>query len=106
MSQIHAILERLKKPSVLISIASQIATILLLFNIPVNMNLVSAVITGLFSIFVLLGIVSDPTTQTKGYGDDWIKCSGCQKTSRHVMVNGKMVCTECGCENCMVTAKE
>ncbi|NLD19000.1 MAG: hypothetical protein GX663_01955 [Clostridiales bacterium] len=105
MRQIHVIFERLKKPSVLISIASQIATILVLFNIHVDMDIVSTVITGLFSILVLLGIISDPTTQTKRYGDDLLECSNCHKLIRHVMVNGKMLCTECGCENCMVQPK-
>ncbi|MEG1578708.1 MAG: phage holin [Oscillospiraceae bacterium] len=93
------ILERLKQPSVLISIASQIAALLLLFNVQVDMNLVTGVITALCSIFVLLGILSDPTTETRGYGDDWQYCANCHKESRHITVNGQKICRDCGWDN-------
>ena len=102
MHQLQVIFKRLKKPSVLISVSSQIVTILLLLNVYVDVDVVSAIITGICSILVLLGIVSDPETQNKGYGDDLIECSGCHHKTRHIMINGKMVCTNCGCENRMV----
>ncbi|MEG2518810.1 MAG: hypothetical protein RSB65_04065, partial [Oscillospiraceae bacterium] len=96
MTQFKVILERLKKPSVLISIASQIATILLLFKVNVDMTIVTGVITALGSILVLLGILSNPNTQNKGFGDDILPCAGCGKDTVHLMVNGEMVCRECG----------
>lgn len=96
MKQLLLILERLKKPSVLLSIASQIVTLLMLFNVKVDMNLVTGIITAITAILVLLGIVSNPTTKTGSYGDDILDCSLCGKQTAHVLINGKMVCSECG----------
>ncbi len=101
MLYLKSILKRLKNPSVLISIGSQIVTILLLFNIQVDVDLITGVIAAACSIFVLLGILSDPNTQNKGYPDDVFQCSHCNKPTEHVVVNGQMVCRECGCNHCI-----
>ena len=94
--QLKLFLKRLAKPSVLISIASQVVAILMVFNIQVDMNIVTTVITGVCSILVLLGIVSDPGTKNSGFGDDVRNCVGCKKKSAHVTVGGKLICKDCG----------
>ena len=96
MTQYKIILKRLLKPKVLISVVSQIALILSLFNINVDMSLASAIITSMLSILALLGVVSNPDTSRKGYGDDIVKCSNCNVNSKHILINGEMVCSECG----------
>lgn len=99
MEQIKIILQRLKNPSVIMSIVSQIITILVLLNVNVDKQAVTGVVTAICTILVLLGILSNPDTNTKGYGDDMIQCDHCNKLTKHVLVNGKMVCSECGNEN-------
>ncbi len=96
MTQLQLIATRLKNPSVLISIASQIVTILVLFNIHVDYNMITGVIAAISSIFVALGIISNPDTKAKGYGDDIALCPHCNKETQHVMVGGAMICSECG----------
>lgn len=98
MTHLNLILQRLKNPSVLLSIASQIVTLLLLFHIKVDINLVTGAIAAISSILVLLGIMSDPTTQNKGYTDDLFPCESCGSDTPHVLVNGKLVCRTCGTE--------
>ncbi|MEG2000204.1 MAG: phage holin [Evtepia sp.] len=96
MTQIKTILERLKNPSVLMSILAQITSLLILFQIHVDMNLVNGVMTAVSSILILLGILSDPNTQKKGYGDDIMTCADCGETGVHYKINGKMTCKNCG----------
>ena len=96
MKQINVILERLKNPSVVLSIAAQIVTLLMLFRINANINIIMGVITTGCSILTLLGIISNHSSQKKWYRDDIYICTKCHKKSVHVMVNGKMVCSECG----------
>lgn len=98
MEQIKNILKRLKNPSVVISIVSQVAAILALLNVSVNVDVVTQVVVGISSILVLLGIVSDPTTENKGYGDDMKHCSQCGKMTSHLKVAGKLSCSQCGKE--------
>ena len=96
MKQVNVILERLKNPSVILSIVAQIVTLLMLFGVNANLNIIMGVITAGCSILTLLGIVSNPSSQKKWYRDDIYICSNCHKKSVHVMVNGKMICSECG----------
>lgn len=98
MQQIQTIIDKLKNPSVILSIVSEVIAILMLLNIDVDANVVTSVVTGICSILVLLGILSDPNTENKGYGDDLLNCEHCNKLTRHVLVNGKLVCKECGHE--------
>lgn len=98
MKQIQLILNRLRKPSVIISIISQLATILILCGVDIDKNLTTTIITAICSILTLLGILSDPESQNKGFSDTILICSHCNKASRHVYVNGKYICAECGCE--------
>lgn len=94
--QLMYYLERLKKPSVIISIASQIATLLLLFNIEVEEHILVQGISALFTIVTVLGIVSNPDSKNKWYSDDIAYCSNCNKMSKVVSINGKLICITCG----------
>lgn len=96
MEQLKVMLKRLKNPSVIISIVSQIATILTLLNVSINIDAMTQVIVAVCSVLVLLGIMSDPKTENKGYGDDLEMCNNCNKLSPHVKVGENMVCSECG----------
>ncbi|MEG1239982.1 MAG: phage holin, partial [Oscillospiraceae bacterium] len=68
MTQLKTMLLRLKSPTVLLSIVSQVVTLLVLFKVQVDMTLVGGAVTAISSILVLLGILSDPTTEKRGYG--------------------------------------
>ena len=96
MPQGKAILERLRNPSVIFSIAAQLVTILTLLKVPGDANLIAGIVTASCSILVMLGILSNPTTKNKGYGDDILHCEGCGANSEHVEVAGQMYCKECG----------
>lgn len=96
MHRVKQILKRLRRPSVLFSITSQMITVLVLLKIDVDTTMISGIVTAILSIFVLLGIISDPTTQKNGYSDDWAVCPGCKNLTRHVVANGKRICAECG----------
>lgn len=96
MEQFKIYLKRLRNPSVILSIASQIIAILLLFKINIDSEIIMSVVTGICSILVILGILSDPDTKKITYTDDIMECINCQKKTKHTLVNRKMVCKECG----------
>ena len=96
MTQFKVILERLKNPSVILSIVSQIAGIAVMINPNVKADVITGVAMSICSILVLLGILSNPNTKNKGFGDDILMCSKCGKPSVHIEVAGQMVCQECG----------
>lgn len=97
--QWNIIIRRLKNPSVVLSIVSQIVTVLVLVKAPVNSELVTGIAAAVCSVLTLLGIMSDPDTKTKGYGDDIRFCAQCQKNTQHTVINEKMVCRHCGTES-------
>lgn len=94
--QFKEVLNRLKKPSVILSITSHIITILLLLHVNVDTDAVTGIVTAITSILVILGIISNPSTKNKGYGDDILKCSKCDKKTIHHLINGNLVCSKCG----------
>lgn len=96
IKQFKVILERLRKPSVILSIVSQIIAILALLKINVDNALVMAIATGVCSILTTAGIMSNPSTEKKGFGDDIYYCEHCDKNSVHTKVDGKLVCSDCG----------
>lgn len=98
MTQLKLILERLKKPSVILSITAQVITVLTLLNVNVDKTVVIGLVTAVCSILTLLGILSNPSNKNQWYADDIYTCPNCGKKTVHVMVNGKMVCSECGSE--------
>jgi uncharacterized membrane protein len=113
MEQFKAFLKRLKKPSVLLSIASQGISIGMIFGLKINQQAAMGVVTGIVSLLVTLGILSNPDNKKIGYTDHILMCSRDKKKSLHTWVNGKLVCTDCGavygeCEDgaCALTGKE
>lgn len=96
MQQIKLLLARLKKPSVLISLTSQVAAILVLLGSTVDVTAVTAIATAVCSLLATLGILSDPTAQNKGFGDDLGYCENCGALAPCVMVAGQLVCRHCG----------
>ena len=98
MKQMKIMLGRLKKPSVLLSVVSQILALLLIFGVKVDESLVMQIAVILCSILATLGVMQNPDTRKKGYGDDILKCSRTGKMEPHVMVNNRMVCVNCGAE--------
>lgn len=97
MKQLKIIQERLKKPSVIISLISQVGGIILLISHNSDINLITKIIIAVCSILVTLGILSNPDSRKAFYGDDICNCKNCHKPSAHVIVNGILVCRECGC---------
>ena len=91
-----SLLERLKKPSVLASIISEIGAILVILNIQVDVTAVEGFIAAVSAILITLGILSNPTTLTKGYKDDVRTCQNCGVKKRHVLVGNDLLCSDCG----------
>ena len=102
MKQIRTMLERLKNPTVVMSIVSQIAAILVLLNVTVDVDLLTNITVSVCSIFVLLGIMSNQTTKRLDFCDDICKCPCCGKKQLCAHVAGEMICTVCGtkCSGC------
>lgn len=96
MNQLQLTLRRLRKPSVMLSLISQVVAILVLLGYPVQEDLVMGVAVSACSVLVLLGIMSNPDTKKKGYGDDLLQCANSGLIEQHTMINGEMICTKCG----------
>lgn len=96
MTQLKVIAKRLKRPSVIISIVSQVILLLILLHVEIDHDLAMAVTATISSILVTLGILSNPDSNNKGYGDDLLLCKDCKSTDTHVQIGDKMVCTKCG----------
>lgn len=94
--QLQLIIKRLKNPSVILSLVSQVITILLLIGVKINENTVMTVATAACSIFITLGIISNPDSTKVGYGDDILPCALTGENQQHVQINGKMVCVTSG----------
>ncbi|MEG2420617.1 MAG: phage holin [Oscillospiraceae bacterium] len=99
MLQVKAMLTRLKNPAVILSIVSQVVTLLVLFKVQVDMTLVGGAVTAVCSILVLLGIMSDPTTKRKGYGDDMAQCPSCGVVGPHLVTGDTLTCKNCGSQH-------
>ncbi len=96
MNQLKIVLQRLKNPAVITSLVSEFIAILMLLNIDVDANMIAGIIATITSMLVMLGILSNPDTETKGFGDDIAVCSGCGEETQHVLVGGELVCQNCG----------
>lgn len=99
MVQLRLILKRLRKPSVIASLTSQIITLLILFNVTIDTTLITSIITSITSILVILGVFSNPDTQKKGYRDDVSPCCKCNTNTQHVKIGDDMICVICGCSS-------
>lgn len=95
-TQFKQMVSRLRKPSVALSLVSHVLTLCITMGFELNENHIMSVATILCSILVTLGILSNPESLKKGYGDDYLICSASGKLEQHVKVNNQMVCANCG----------
>lgn len=96
MTQINIIIERLKKPTVIISLVSQVVGILILLDVNIDSEAITGITTSVTAILVTLGILSNPDTVNTGYGDDLAFCEGCGEEKQHVSIGGELYCSDCG----------
>ncbi len=96
MNELQLLVKRLRKPSVIASLFSQIIALLMIFQVDVDMNMLTGAMTTITSILIILGIVSNPDAKTRGYNDDYAICSKCGKRTQHISINGQEICTKCG----------
>lgn len=101
MKRLKTILQGLKNPSVLLGILSQIIAVLLLLEVDVNISLVTGLVTAVCSILSLLGLMQFPLTgqgaNAKSPADKQLLCADCKRKTPHILVNGLMTCSKCGC---------
>ena len=97
--QIKHMLSRLRSPSVVMGIVSQIIVILTLLNVSVDVNVITGIAVAVCSIMVFLGIMKNPNTKKMGVLDEIHWCEHCKKDSVHYRIAGKLVCSECGAEH-------
>ena len=95
MAQLKEFLKRLKNPSTVLSLVSEIIVILILFKVNVNVDIVTGVVTACCSILVLLGIMSNPTTSNKGYADDIFYCKNCKENTYYTTIGSNLYCCKC-----------
>lgn len=95
MLQIKTFLARLKNPTVILSIVSEIILVLATLNINVDEQSINVVVTGVLAILVTLGIMSNPDTANKTYSDDILFCEQCNKDTVHAKIANDMVCLDC-----------
>jgi len=93
---LERLISRLKQPSVLLSLVSQGISIFILMGFNLNEDLIKSLAAIICSILVTLGILSNPDTKNRGYGDDILFCICDGKNAQHVRVNGHMICQKCG----------
>ena len=96
MLHFKLLFSRLTKPSVILSVTSQIMSVLILFGFNINESMVLTAVTAVCSILVTLGILSNPDTKNKTYGDDLLVCSSSGEVEPHIEINGQMICKNCG----------
>lgn len=94
--QLKILLQRLRKPSVLLSLASQVVSLLIVFGFNVNTDAVIKAVTIITSILATLGILSNPDSTKAGYNDDILHCLNDDDKTQHVFVNGEYLCKDCG----------
>ncbi len=95
-AQLKNFVTRLRKPSILIGLVSQVISVLILVGVRVDQTAVMGVVTAITSILVTMGVLSNPDTKKKGFGDDIYPCSLTGELEQHVLVNGQLVCQKCG----------
>ncbi len=98
MNQLKIYLNRLRKPATLASVGSQLFGMLMRANLDVDYAHILHIFTALTAIITILGVLSNPDTKNKGYGEDFAYCEHCQKKTPHLGVGGKSLCQYCGCE--------
>ena len=96
MEQFKIFLQRLKNPTVITSLVSQIIAILVVFNVNVDVSATTQVVGAVASLLVTLGILSNPDNEKKRYIDDIELCESCGRKTLHVKVGNDLVCKNCG----------
>lgn len=89
-------LQKLKNPTVLISVLSQIGAILILMGVDLNENMVMSLIGMVVSILATLGIVSKSDTKPPELESACLTCTNTGTQELHVKINGQMTCVKCG----------
>ena len=92
------IIIRIKKPSVVLSLVSNFITLLVTMGFKLDSKYIMSLATIICSILVTLGILSNPDSATKGYGDKYLICSRTGQLEPHEEIGGKMLCQNCGAE--------
>lgn len=62
--------QRIRNYGLWVSFASLVLLVLQLFGVQVDVGKYNSLVNAALTVLVGLGIVNDPTTETKGYGDD------------------------------------
>ncbi|GGJ68257.1 phi LC3 family holin [Anoxybacillus voinovskiensis] len=62
--------KRLRNYGLWISLASFILLVLQTFGVQIDAGKYNTIVNAVLTFFVTLGIINDPTTENKGYGDD------------------------------------
>lgn len=96
MKQVLLYLQRLKKPSIFFTLAAQLFSFGLFLIGQETLALIT-VAPPAFALFLsLMGILSDPDAEKKGFGDDFAYCKHCGVKTRYVNIAGKRYCRICG----------
>ena len=96
MKTVKLILTRLKKPHVLLGVLSQMIIILKVFDVKINTESLSVIVTAICSILVLMGIIADPDNSNYGLCNEIQKCENCGQTTCHLKVDDTLICKNCG----------
>lgn len=62
--------QRIRNYGLWVSIASLVLLVVQAFGVQIDVGKYNSIVNAILTVLVGLGIVSDPTTETKGYGDD------------------------------------
>lgn len=62
--------QRIRNYGLWVSFASLVLLVAQAFGVQIDVGIYNSVVNAILTVLVGLGIVSDPTTETKGYGDD------------------------------------
>lgn len=92
------ILKKLKNPTVLFSVLSQLVALLILLGVKLNEDTAVAVIGIIMSILGTLGIIQKADVDKLKADTVLLPCSNTGLEEPHVLINGKMICTKCGAE--------
>ncbi len=90
------ILERLKNPTILLSVVSQIVAMLILVGVKIDEQMALTLAGMGVSILGSLGILSKKGIAGYAAKTENLTCSNSGEVEPHVLINGQMVCTKCG----------
>jgi len=88
----NSVFTRLKKPSIILTVVSQIGALLILCGVRIDENLLMTATAMICSILCTLGILNS----TAPADETMLVCSESGEPKAHVMIAGQMVCKNCG----------